>query len=377
MISHALTTFAILALAASAPGQSIQPTTSPTHITYTMGEGYEIVYQAQRSGPETIFNNRQGSSLYFSTLNTSTSEYVDEGSFPRTGVSWTEQVNGMTFDYCSTLPSPTGAGVDVELRFYEETIGGQGITGWSATARNELCGYLIAGLPGDTSGTGISCWTVGLNLSGGFECTLPQEQFVGSMNTWGWSTMYFDALSLGGSGGFINGTGGYGVQDYLEWYDWSAPLGSIYQGSINFGGGPNAQANFWMSLEGNPTDTLAYYSTNPGSADSIDLQGDVEVRANQTASWNITNPTPGSSYALLASTGSADLPALAGGQAHLLVNWLGAPLLPAPVVMPGGVYSQMMPAALPPSLYAQAAEYSGALHPSNVTAMSNGLSHSN
>jgi hypothetical protein len=343
-----------------------------------MGEGYEIVSHAQRSGPETIFNNRGGIAYYYTNL-ASTDEFVDEGSFPMAGVNNTEQANGMTFDYCSSVPSPVGANtVDAEVRFYSETIGFVGVTGWvDANNRNEACGYIIPGLPGGDATGGLQCWTISLNLAGGFECTLPQEQVFGMADTFGWSVMYSDALNLAATGPLIGPTSGYGVQDYYEYYDMTQPLGAEYLGTFWFGGGARAQANFSMSLEGNPTDSVAYYSANPGTADSIDLQAGVEVRPGQAANWTITNPTAGQSYALIASTGTADLAALVGGNAHLLVNWMAAPLLPAPFVMTGGTYAQNLPGALPPSINVQAAEYAGALTPGNITAMSNGLSHSN
>ena len=342
-----------------------------------MGEGYQVVTQAQRSGPETIFNNRSGAIYYYATI-PQTEEWVDEGSFAMHGVNNTEQVNGMGFDYCSSVPDPLGDAITIELRFYEETIGFSGVTGWAdANNRNEKCGYIIPGLPGDTSLTGGSCWAINLDLSHGFECTLPQEQTAGGMETFGWSNVYTTAVPTGATGPFLGGTTGYGVQDYFELYDLTQALGAEYQGTFNFGGAPRAQANFPMSLEGNPTDTVAYYSAAPGTADTIDLQADVEVRAGQAAGWTITNPTVGSNYALVASTSTVDLPVLVGGNAHLLVNWLGAPLLPAPFLMPGGAYSQVLPAAIPPTINVQAAEYTGALTPANVTAMSNGLTHSN
>jgi hypothetical protein len=386
MISRIISIFAVVALAANASAQTpqqaatnLQPAASPTHINYTIGEGYDIVSQAQRSGPETIFNNRGGLAYYYTNV-ASTDEFVDEGSFPFTGVNHTEQANGMSFDYCSSVPDPAGTMdvVDCEIRLYSETIGFVGVTGWvDANNRNEACGYLVPGLPGGDFSGALQCWSVSLNLAGGFECTLPQEQSVGSMDNFGWSNMYSDALNLGATGPRLGTTSGYGVQDYFEYYDMSQPLGAEYLGTYWFGGGPHAQANFVMALEGNPTDTVAYYSANPGTADLIDLQADVEVRPGQAAGWTITNPTAGQSYALIASTGTADLAALVGGNAHLLVDWMGAPLLPAPFVMAGGSYAQNLPAALPPTINVQAAEYAGALTPGNISAMSNGLAHSN
>jgi len=348
-------------------------------LRYTFGEGHEVVNQAQRSGPLTIFNNRSGLIYYYTTV-LDTEELVDEGSFAKSGVNGTEQINGTVFEYCSAVPDPAGTQdvVDAELRFYDQTIPFQGVTGWvDANNRNEKCGYNIPGLPGGTAAGGLQCWVITLNLNGGFECTLPQEQAVGSMDNFGWSLMYGDANSSGLSGPVYGATSGYGTVDGFEYYLLTQPLGSEYMGNYWFGGGSHTQANFLLDLEGNPTDTSAYYSANPGVADTIDLQATDEIRVNQVGSWTITNPTAGQSYALIASTMTADAPALAGGNAHLLVAWMTNPLLPAPFVMPGGSYSQNLPGALPPTINVQAAEYAGALTPGNIGAMSNGLTHSN
>ena len=391
MFRNIVASAAVVALAASASAQTPQQiagnlnqVTTRTNLQYTMGEGHEVVSSAQRSGPETIFNNRDGG-VYYYTLMANTDSFADEGSFHMAGVNGTEQVNGMTFDYCSEIADPAGTQdvVDAEVRLYSEIVGFVGITGWvDANNRNEACGYLIAGLPGGDATGATQCWTIGLNLAGGFECTLPQEQSAGSMDNFGHSTMYLDALALGSTGPLLDSVFGssgndYGVQDYFEYYDMSAPLGAEYLGTYWFGGGAKAQSNFAMAFDGNPTDTVAYYSANPGTADVVDLQADVEVRPGQAAGWTITNPTAGQSYALIASTGTVDLGALVGGNAHLLVNWLGAPLLPAPFLMAGGTYAQNLPGALPPSINVQAAEYAGALTPGNISAMSNGLTHSN
>jgi hypothetical protein len=383
---------AVVALAASASAQTpqqiagnINQVTTPTALQYTMGEGYQVINRAQRSGPETIFNNRDGLIYYYTTV-TNTDEYVDEGSFPMAGVNGTEQVNGVVFDYCSGVPDAVGDAIDVEMRFYDEVVAFVGITGYvDANNRNEKCGYLIGGLPGDTALTGLSCWAVTLDLNSGFECTLPQEQTAGGMEAFGHSVMYMDAANSGATGPLIDSLLGtqlgndYGVQDFFEWYDNSQPLGAEYAGTYWFGGGAKLQANFLIQMEGNPTDTSAYYSANPGTADTVDLQGDVEVRPGQAAGWTITNPTAGQNYSLLASVGTADIasPALVGGNAHLLVDWLGNPLLPAPIAMVGGTHAQNLPGALPPSINVQAAEHTGALSPASITAMSNGLNHAN
>lgn len=390
MFRYIVASAAIVALAANASAQTpqqiagnLEKVTTSTAIQYTMGEGYQVVNSAQRSGPETIFNNRDGSIYYYGTR-ANTDEFVDEGSFHMAGVNGTEQINGMVFDYCSFVADANQNAIDIEIRMYDEVVGFTGITGWvDANARNEKCGYVLTGMPGGDPLGATQCWLVTLDLNAGFECTLPQEQSAGGMENFGHSTVFMDALATSGTGPLLDSLLGtqlgndYGVQDYFEYYDMSQALGAEYLGTYWYGGAPKAQANFLTSFDGNPTDTEAYYSANPGTADTVDLQGDVEVRAGQAAGWTITNVNAGSNYALIASTGTADLGVLVGGNANLLVDWLGAPLLPAPFVMAGGTYAQNLPPVLPPSINVQAAEYVGALSPANIVAMSNGLTHSN
>jgi hypothetical protein len=355
---------------------------SPTPLSFKFGEGYERVTSSTRSGPVTIFNNRAARLYYYMPVS-NTDEFVDEGSFHFQGVNGSEQINGLVFDYCSSLPDPIGTAITVELRFYEEVVAFQGVTGWmDANNRNEKCGYSLTGLPGNTAGGFSECWTVSLDLTGGYECTLPQEQTSGSGDTFGWSAIYMDALNSADTGPgsvTIYGPGypAYGIENWVEYYQLTQPLGSEYLGTWWFGFHPRGTYSWWLALQATPTDTAAYYSANSGTVDTVDLQADVEVRPGQAAGWTVNNPYPGSNYALIASAGAADVPGLAGGNAHLLVNWLGNPLLPAPLVMTNASYSQALPAVLPPNLHVQAAEYTGVLTPSNITAMSNGLRHAN
>ena len=385
---------AVVALAASASAQTPQQhagalnkVTTPTQIQYTMGSGFQIVDQTPRSGPETLFNTRDATIYYYTGL-TQTDMYLDEGSFAAAGVNGTEQVNGITFDYCTD--AQTANEVASDLSFYAETIAGVGITGYIDTVNdNAACAYLITGLPGawdfyTNTAIPFGCWSVGINLAGGFECTLPQEATPGAMNTFGMgNTMYNSGLAFSSTTGpFLDSLYGfdamnhYGAADLFEWYNDLLGPGYEWAGTYWFGGPPKAQANFTTELFGNPTDTVATYSATPGAADTVDLQADVEVRGGQAAGWTITNPTVGANYALLASMGSADLPIL-GGNASLLVNWLGAPLLPAPIVMAGGTHAQNLPPVLPPTIHVQAVEYVGPLSPANLTAASNRLTHTN
>jgi len=384
MFRSIITTAAIAALAAGASAQSQLPAgnlhkaVAPSTGFYNMDTGFEATSVAYRSGPETIFNNRSGGAYYYTTV-AATTEYADGGSFPANGVSGMEQVNGFTFTYCSGLADLSGTGVlDTEMRFYAENDSANyaGIVGWvDADNRNEACALGLAGLPGDTSGGGLECWIMTVDLSGGGECTLPQESAAGLAETAGWSMTYLDALAS--SGPLLDSikgaatVGGYGAFDHFQWYDMTAPLGTENLGAYWFGGGAKVQGSFDMSLAGNVNDSTSYSSANPGANDSVNLTCTSEIRAGQAGGWAVTNPNGSSSYGIAFSTGSRDLNILNGGTASLLINHQTMPA--GPFNMAGGSFGANIPNNIPSALYAQAFAHTGALNPGNISAASNGM----
>jgi len=384
MFRSIITTAAIAALAAGASAQSQLPagnlhrTVAPSTGIYKMDTGFEATSVAYRSGPETIFNNRDGMTYYYTTSWT-TDEYADGGSFAAQGVSGAEQVNGMTFTYCTQMADLSGAGVlDTELRFYESNDSANygGIVGWvDANTRNEACIVGIAGLPGDQAGTGFACWIVGLDLAGGYECTLPQESAAGLAETWGWSMTYLDPGNTTGpildsiTGG---ATPGYGSFDHFQWYDMTQPLGTENLGAYWFGGGAKLQGSWDLSLEGNVNDSTSYTSANPGANDTVGFTCTSEIRPGQAAGWAVTNADGTSSYGMLASTGSNDLPIIAGGSASLLINHQTMPAGPFSMGTAGSMGANM-PSNIPSNIYTQAVQHTGALTPGNCTAASNGM----
>jgi hypothetical protein len=383
MFHNFITTAAIVALAAGASAQSQLPagnlhrSVTPSTGIYKMDTGFEATSLAYRSGPETVFNNRSGGTYYYTTSWT-TDEYADGGSFAAGGVSGVEQVNGIQFGYCTQLSDPTSAGVlDTELRLYavNDSANFGGIVGWvDANNRGEACVTSIVGLPGD-AGLGFACWDVTLDLSGGFECTLPQESAAGLMETWGWSMTYLDATNTTGpmldsiAGGAVQG---YGAFDHFQWYDMTQPLGLENLGAYFFGGGAKLQGSWDLALQGSANDSQAYYSAAPGANDTLSFQADSSVRAGQAASWSVTNTDGVSDYAMLVSTGSADIPVIAGGSASLLIDPGSMPAGPFPMGT-AGTFAINLPAGIPATLYTQAVSYTGALAPANSTGASNGI----
>jgi hypothetical protein len=387
MFRSILTTSAIVALAAGASAQNQLPAGNISHAVapstgiYKMDTGFEATPIAYRSGPETLFNNRDGVTYYF-TYSLATDEYADGGAFPARGVTGEEQVNGLTFEYCSAMADPNGTGVlDTELRFYEanDQANFAGIVGWvDASNRNEACILGLTGLPGDQQGTGIGCWILGLDLAGGFECTLPQESAPGTLEAWGWSMTYLDPAGTSGPllDSIVGATNfGYGVSDQFQWYDMTQVAGAENLGAYWFGGAPKLNANFNLSLEGNANDSMAYSAANPLANDTLVWGADSEVRPGQAASWSVANTDGSTSYAMLVSSGQASIPVIAGGTATLLVspNFIAGPFN----MGTAGTQSANLPGNLPPAFYTQAAGFVGALGPANSTSASNGMKHSN
>ena len=347
--------------------QTAQPIAANiNHGIYRFDTGFEITQNDYRSGPATIFDGSLAAAYYYMPVSSS-DELIDEGAFHAAGVVGDEQVNGMNFSYC-TIESQ----VDCELRFYADNIYNSGPSGWmDQTNRGEACVYGLAGLPGIYTGM-LSCWVISIDLSGGFECTLPQEQVIGSAEEFGWSIVWLTQTAS--TGLFLprpSGPQGYGTRQSFEWFDLSQPNGSEYQGALTMPSG-----NFSMKLYGNVPDTQAYYSVAPLANDTVRFNAISEIRAASMSSWAVENANAGSTYGMLVSSQSADLPIVANGTASLLVNH--GSFLTNPISLgPTGSLSATLPAALPPVFFTQAVELNGALAPSNVIAASNGLAHYN
>ncbi len=396
---------AVMALAVGASAQTqqmnagrIHQSVTPTYGTYSLTSGFQVNNQAYRYGPATIFDNTNGAEYYFSTLG-ATEEWIDECAFAATDLDGNEQINGISWEYCSMVPDVAGTAITTELRFYNDTVLGAGPTGWldlvAGTNQNAQCGYLIAGLPGDLSGTfAINCWGVTVDLSAGFECSVPQELTPGGfteLNGIGW--MYYDAGSLGLTGPVLDSTWsfggagtaipGYGSQDYFELFDLSLGLGAEYVGAFFFGGGSKLQGSFQTVLYGDGIlDTDVVNADVPGTGDVLVLSSDVEFRPGNSVTWSLNAPgTAGLTYAMLVGTAgsSAGFGSIAGPGTTLLVNPGSILTPPTPFIMSGATPAVSTPPlpALPPTVYAQAMGFSGGVAPGNATEASNALKHDN
>jgi len=389
-----------LAVGASAQTQQISAgnlhrTVAPTHGVYNMTTGFEVNAQSYRSGPATIFDNTDGVGYYFSTLS-DTEEWIDSCAFVADEISGMEQINGFDFNYCSLLPDAAGTAITTEVRFYDDNPGFMEPTGWTdlgaGTIQNAACAYGIAGLPGDTSLGGISCWAVSIDLMCGFECSVPQEVTPGGItefNGIGW--MYMDGFGGGNTGPNIGSTilqtaPGYGINDYFELMD-LAVVGAEFQGTFFFGGVPKLYSTFDCVLYGNGiANTDVVNADAPDTGDVLCLGSDVELIAGNAVTWALddaggTAVFPSAAYAMLVGTAgsSAGFGSIAGAGTTLLVDPGSLLFPPTPFIMTGAVPSVTTPTlpGLPPTIWAQSLGFNGGVGPGNAAEASNALRSNN
>ena len=107
--------------------------------------------------------------------------YVDDGRIPSptspeipgspldslswTGTQTSYEISYFEIAYCTYVPS-----VDVEVNFWDCFAGCMDATTLPPLATYPLMGFL----PGSAAG-GLQCWTVGIDLSGGYEFTMPAD----------------------------------------------------------------------------------------------------------------------------------------------------------------------------------------------------------
>ena len=371
---------------------------SPTQGTYNLNTGFEQSVFQYRSGPETIFDNTNGTPYYFSTLGND-EEWIDSMAFSADDISGFEQINGFVFDYCSLLPDPIGNAMTTEVRFYADNPGFQEPTGWTdivqGTVQNSACTYILSGLPGDTSLSGFSCWAISVDLMCGFECSLPQELTPGGdteFNGIGW--MYKDGMGGGQTGPLLGswlspGGGlpvpGYGSRDIFELMD-LAIVGNEWQGTFFFGAIKARETfNVVMFGDGIP-DTDVINADAPDVNDVLCLGSDVEFRTGNAVTWALddlggTAIFPSAAYAMLVGTNgsSAGYGSIAGPGTTLLVDPGSLVTPPTPLVMGGIVPAVTTPnlPGLPPTIWAQAMGFNGGLGAGNAAEASNALRHNN
>lgn len=341
--------------------------------TYDFNRGFqEEPYGNRAIGPDVLFDNRACPAYYWLALtsNPSKQELLDEGGLPFRGSSGTESVNGIEWEYCELGYS---GNYDSVLCLYERTQPQLGPPEWIPGMPSfPSCTYLISGLPGG------GCWNIGLDLSGGFECSIPQTGAPGAAY-FGWSVTPLSVGSFSGHPVATNLCPGYGTSNSLDWRDWDGHVtGTPYTfvGSFIGGTAPKVRADLRVTIHGNPQDVSPVYGSEPG--DSLHLSTTVEPDPGITWPLLVDGAPAGlQDYVLLCSPGAPQGVVMSSNS----TTWTRQCALPVEgthaLQATGPSFSILL--HLPPSVsvgrraQCQLVQIVGPAKPANVAAASNGL----
>jgi len=382
MFRSILTIAAVAGLVAGAaaqqqmPAGSLQKVSNLKYGSYDFQNGFSINNNGNRAlGPDTLFDNIACPAYYYGISGLGTGlqkqEWLDEGGLATRGNSGTEQVNGITWEYCDF---GYAGYFDAAVNIYDNTTPFAGPTQWiPGTPSFADCVYVIGGLPQG------GCWNVTVDLSCGFECVLPQTgapaaAYIGM--SWtplnGGST--FQGPILG-----VQSCTGYGTEDLFEYRDWNgAFVGTTYTyvGTFWFGGGAKARADFRTTLYGAPEDVNGVYGS--GSNDTLCLQAN--NNAEPASVWSLTvdgADATVNSYLLLISVGGPANAASSNGFGTWTRQVSLSPVVIAPVSAAGPTFgiSLSIPGGAPANAHAtaQVVELTGPASPANVSQAANGL----
>lgn len=391
----------VLIQAATAQNQlNLQPVQNKLHGTYSMTHGFQPAPPiAQRTGPVKLYDNNDGDELWYSTgvqtapgvIQTWTidDELIDQIAFPLAGINNTEQLNGITINYCSDVPDPNSTQdvLPINLYIYEDfedlLTGSTSPTGWPIAK----CEYMFL-LPGVDPATGLAgCWEIIVDLGFGLECTVPQDTTGVGLEPIGLGWTYGDPRPspAGGSGPVVDNVltnlPGYGALDETRMH---VRTTQSYLFAM-IGNGADFFNSHIIEVEGQTTDTEAYYHVDPvtqafapRAGNSLELQVDTAVRPGAIVTFSVVDYDPLLNYTLLISRAPADIAVTLTAptipvQASLLIDMNLLAVNPLP--MSGGTSGPLfVPLGLPQStLYIQAAEHTGNLGVSRILAGSNGL----
>lgn len=360
----------------------LQPVSNLQYGAYDFQHGFTVSPGGNRAlGPDVLFDTTGNFAYYYAVVGSDTTkqEWVDDTWLPNRGLSGEEQITGMGWNYCEGGSTQY---FDAYVSLYRDTVGCTGPSAWVPGLPSFAdCIYGIGGLPGS------SCWNVTIDLSGGYECVLPDSSNPqsGAKGTIGWSVTPFNCNNTPHLGPFIARQADMspGSQDLFEWRDWNGLyFGSYVSGGCYFFGGfPRTIGEFQVAFYGAAADVQNCYGSN--GLDSLLLEA---VNAPENASvWNFNVSGVGGAgrfYLLM----QPDLSGLDGcDQATMAGN--------------GGMFTRQVALAgtTPLSLGVQSVDFSGAvgvpanpvnLHalcqvicvpltgpvsPANVAAASNGL----
>jgi hypothetical protein len=201
-------------------------------------------------------------------------EWVDNNVIESRGSSGVEQVNGLSFAYCSTDSNPNG--VSETIHIYDDSVYCAGPRNWPVAN----CSYHLQGLPGGNNGS-TACWIVSVDLLG-VECDL----ITGFGRSMGWGQVWDN----GDTGPWV-ASGGNGQTDSWTWWDRTVPNSNAFQGCYWFGGLWNG---FSMQMWAGPADTYRYWAEDLGGVstalDNCQLQVDLAVKKDEVVTFSVTHP---------------------------------------------------------------------------------------
>ena len=373
-----ITLAAVAGLVAGASAQQTLPVEKVSNLsygTYDFQNGFTKTAGSNRTaGPDVLFSTINCTAYYFGNIGIPffKHEWLDEASLVDRGVSGVEEVNGMSWAYCNT--ETLGYFLAI-VSLYNDTTTGSGPSIWvDGLAVFADCLYATT-LPDG------GCWNVGLDLSCGFECILPQASNPnsGSAGTIGWSvTPYTLAVS---HGPILNPQSciAPGTQDLFEWRDWTGAFTGFayyHAGTFWFGGGNKVRGDFSVEFTGSPEDVQGVYGG--GTLDVLCLQ-------------STTNPAPGGtlgmtvegadaaprSYVLLVNGGVPAGANMTNGNGTWTRQISLSPNLISPFAASGPSFVKVLniPGNLPPAsaAVAQMVRLNGPASPLNVDQATNGL----
>lgn len=301
MFRSFITIAAAAGLVAGASAQqqaSVQPVSNLQYGAYDFNNGFTVTNGSNRAiGPDTLFDTTGNVAYYYGVIggNTEKQEWLDETQLPNRGLSGEEQITGMAWNYCE---GGYTAYFDAYVSLYNDTVACAGPSAWVPSAPSFAdCVYGVGGLPGS------GCWNVTIDLSGGFECVLPDASnpLSGSQATIGWSVTPYNVNGTPFLGPFLGKQSDAtpGSQDLFEWRDWNGLYFGAYTygGCYWFGGGGPVRADFQVAFYGAATDVQNCYGGN--SLDTLLLEAANTVENGSAWNFNVTGVTGGSQRAFL------------------------------------------------------------------------------
>lgn len=250
---------ALIVAPQSVPTPQLQPVSNLQYGHYDFEHGFTVASGGSRAiGPDVLFDTLSNPAYYYAALggNTEKQEWVDSVQLPNRGLSGQEQVNGMSWNYCE---GGYTAYFNAYVSLYTDTVACSGPSAWiPSTPSFADCFYRIDNLPGS------GCWNVTVDLSGGFECILPDvsNPASGAQGSIGWSVTPFNTNGSPHLGPFLNGgPPPPGSQPVFEWRDWNG----LYFGAYTYGGcyNFNGYGDFLVALYGSPIDVQSCFGSNP------------------------------------------------------------------------------------------------------------------